>query len=224
VAIEFRDYVAAVEAPLGERRSLAVIAEVRKLVPSKSIDYIVNTHHHFTIPAGFAPTSTTRGSAIITWRGNRDFYGPGALFAQGAADARSGSPVAVPARGGRRRYRFETVVEKYTLSDGARTMEVHHVQGLNHVKGMLIAFLPKEKIVIEADLYNAPASGHAGAVTDRGREDLPRERAPVEARCRDARSDPRTGYSVERVHEGDGLELTGSGRARRNAARRSPIS
>jgi glyoxylase-like metal-dependent hydrolase (beta-lactamase superfamily II) len=38
-------------------------------------------------------------------------------------------------------------------------MDVHHVQGLNHVEGMLIAYLPKEKIVIEADMYNAPPPG-----------------------------------------------------------------
>ena len=43
------------------------------------------------------------------------------------------------------------MVEKYTLSDGTRTMDVHHIQGLNHVEGMLIAYLPKEKILIEAD-------------------------------------------------------------------------
>jgi glyoxylase-like metal-dependent hydrolase (beta-lactamase superfamily II) len=38
-------------------------------------------------------------------------------------------------------------------------MEVHHVQGLNHVEGMLMAYLPKEKILIEADMYNAPPPG-----------------------------------------------------------------
>ena len=37
VAVEFRDFVAVVEAPLSEERSLAVIAEIRKLVPGKTI-------------------------------------------------------------------------------------------------------------------------------------------------------------------------------------------
>jgi glyoxylase-like metal-dependent hydrolase (beta-lactamase superfamily II) len=35
------------------------------------------------------------------------------------------------------------------------------MQGLNHVDGMLIAYLPKEKILIEADMYTAPAAGTA---------------------------------------------------------------
>jgi hypothetical protein len=56
-------------------------------------------------------------------------------------------------------YRFETVVEKYALSDATRTMHIHNMQGLNHVEGMLIAYLPKEKIVIEADMYTPPAAG-----------------------------------------------------------------
>ena len=38
-------------------------------------------------------------------------------------------------------------------------MDVHNIQGLSHVEGMLIAFLPKEKIVIEADMYTPAAAG-----------------------------------------------------------------
>ena len=46
IAIEFKDYVAVVEAPLDEARSLAVIEEVVKLVPAKPIRFLVNTHQH----------------------------------------------------------------------------------------------------------------------------------------------------------------------------------
>ena len=45
--IEMKDYLIVVEAPHGERRSLAVLGEVKKLVPNKPIKYFVNTHHHF---------------------------------------------------------------------------------------------------------------------------------------------------------------------------------
>ena len=47
VAVEFRDFVAVVEAPLNEKRSIAVINEVYRLAPKKPIRYLVNTHHHF---------------------------------------------------------------------------------------------------------------------------------------------------------------------------------
>ena len=49
LAVEFRDYVTVVEAPLNEERSLAVIAEVNKLVPGKPIRYLVNTDHHWEL-------------------------------------------------------------------------------------------------------------------------------------------------------------------------------
>jgi hypothetical protein len=36
-----------------------------------------------------------------------------------------------------------------------------HVDGLNHSDNMLVAYLPKEKILINADLYTLPAQGAA---------------------------------------------------------------
>jgi len=47
VAVEFRDFITVIEAPLNEDRSLAVIAEVKKLIPNKPIRYLVSTHHHW---------------------------------------------------------------------------------------------------------------------------------------------------------------------------------
>ena len=54
-------------------------------------------------------------------------------------------------------YTFETVNQKHVLSDRTRTMELYNVQGLAHAVGMLMVYLPKEKIVIEADLFTPPA-------------------------------------------------------------------
>ena len=52
---------------------------------------------------------------------------------------------------------IETVNDRYVLSDGTRTVDLYPIQGLAHSASMLIAYLPKEKIVVEADLYNPPA-------------------------------------------------------------------
>ena len=48
---------------------------------------------------------------------------------------------------------IESVTERYLVSDGTRTMELHPIRDLDHAATMLIAYLPKEKIVAEADLY-----------------------------------------------------------------------
>jgi hypothetical protein len=38
-------------------------------------------------------------------------------------------------------------------------MDLYQVQGLNHSAGMLVAWLPTEKLLINADLYTPPAAG-----------------------------------------------------------------
>jgi len=57
------------------------------------------------------------------------------------------------------------------LSDGVRTMAISHVQDMsyaledlltgqgNHSEDMLMVYLPKEKILVNADLYTPPAPG-----------------------------------------------------------------
>jgi len=159
VAVEFRDFVAVVEAPLNEARSIAVIAEIRKLMPNKPISYVVNTHHHFDHSGGLRAYVHEEGSAIITYRGNRDFYGQEVFSLTNQRTLEPDRLSLYPPEEAAEGYRFEAVVQRHTLSDGTRTMDVHLIQGLNHVEGMLIAYLPTEKIVIEADMFNASAAG-----------------------------------------------------------------
>jgi glyoxylase-like metal-dependent hydrolase (beta-lactamase superfamily II) len=52
----------------------------------------------------------------------------------------------------------EAVGEKRVLTDGTHTIELYHVPNA-HNEGMLIAYLPREKIVVEADLYTPGAPG-----------------------------------------------------------------
>ena len=156
VAVEFRDHVAVIEAPLNEDRSLAVIAEVTKLVPNKPIRYVVNTHHHWDHLGGLR-TYVHEGAAVVTHEANRPYYQE-VLRARPwllKPDRFSLYPPEEWSEG----YLFETVREKYILGDDTRTVELYNVQGLAHALGMLIAYFPKEKIVVEADLFQPPAQG-----------------------------------------------------------------
>ena len=158
IAVEFRDFVAVVEAPQNEERSLAVIAEVRRVIPNKPIRYVVNTHHHFD-HAGGLRTYVAQSATVVTHQGNRDFYYD-VFFHPGR---RTVEPDILSSRmpwfAGNRIPPFETVTEKYVLSDGQRTMDIYPVQGLAHNGNMLIAYLPTERILINADLYSPPAPG-----------------------------------------------------------------
>lgn len=158
VAVEFRDFVAVVEAPENEDRSLAVIAQVQKLCPDKPIRYVVNTHHHFDHSGGLR-TYVAHGAIVVTHEINRDFY-ENVFFYPGRRTMRPDllstrypwfSQNRIPA--------IETVTRKYVISDGVRTMEIHPVRGLAHNSNMLMVYLPSEKILINADMYSPPAAG-----------------------------------------------------------------
>ena len=162
VAVEFDKFVAIVEAPLDEERSLAVIEAVVKLVPGKPIRFVVNTHAHYDHLGGLR-TYLHIGATVITHQRNRVFYETELLNYVPRTlepDMVSLYPPTELSEG----YTMEDVDEKYVISDGKRMMDIYYVQGLNsHVEGMLMAYLPKEKIIIEADLYDPPAANEPPA-------------------------------------------------------------
>ena len=73
VAVEFRDYIALVEAPLNQARTLAVFNAVREMYPNKPIKYVVNSHNHFDHLGGIR-TAFHEGATIVTHSSNTDFY------------------------------------------------------------------------------------------------------------------------------------------------------
>jgi glyoxylase-like metal-dependent hydrolase (beta-lactamase superfamily II) len=152
VLVEFNDYVAVIEAPQSEERSNAVIAEVKKLVPSKPIRYLINTHHHFDHSGGLR-TYVAEGATIVTHQSNQAFYqktfqAPHTLNPDRQARAK-------------KKAKILALGAKRVLADSARTVELHHIQGNPHNTGLVMAWLPKEKLLVEVDVYtplapNAP--------------------------------------------------------------------
>jgi glyoxylase-like metal-dependent hydrolase (beta-lactamase superfamily II) len=150
VVIEYPAYIAVVEAPLSEERSLAVIAEAKKLVPNKPIKYLINTHHHWDHSSGIR-TYVAEGATVITSEMNKAYYeqdwkAPRTLD----PDMLAKSP---------KKATFITVKDSYSLTDGGRTLELHLTQGDMHNAGILLGYMPKEKILIEADDFTPPAPG-----------------------------------------------------------------
>jgi glyoxylase-like metal-dependent hydrolase (beta-lactamase superfamily II) len=158
VAVEFKDFVTVIEGPLSNQRTNAVVAEVHKLFPNKPIRYLVNTHNHFDHLGGVRGF-VAEGATVITDDRNRNFYQQVVLAPQQRTlqfDRLSQRPFAPTGPG---TLELQTFTDRYTISDGNQIVELYHVDGLNHSDNMAIVYLPKEKIVINADLYGPPPAG-----------------------------------------------------------------
>ena len=150
--IEFADFVAVFEAPGNEQRSLAVIEEVVKLAPNKPIRWLITSHPHFDHIGGLR-TYLHIGSTIVTHISNLDFLNKDVLNYEPRTvepDIVSKWPPTELAEG----YNYEAIQENYIISDNSRILRLYYVQPLQHVTGMLMAYLPSERIVFQADLFD----------------------------------------------------------------------
>ena len=93
------------------------------------------------------------GATVITHDANKAF------FEQSLAAPRTVQPDKLAQSG--KKATVEGMQDKRVLSDGTRTVELYLIQGNVHGDGIIMAYFPKEKLLVEADVYtptppNAP--------------------------------------------------------------------
>ena len=155
VAIDQRDHIVVVEAPLNEARSLAAIAKIKETIPNKPIRYLINSHHHFDHSGGLR-SYVDEGATIVTHQMNQPYYekawaAPRTINPDRLAQSKKAAT-------------FETVGDKHVLTDGKRSIEVHHIAGNGHNDAFVMVYLPTEKVLIEVDAW-APLAPNAPAPT-----------------------------------------------------------
>ena len=156
LAVDFKDGIVIIEGPQSEARASATIAEAKRVIPNKPIRYLVNTHNHFDHSSSLR-TFIAEGATIVTYEGNKSYYEK--IFAQPhtlAPDKQSEA---------KKKISIETVGDKKVMTDGNHVIELHRLAGSNHNAGLLVAYLPKEKILVEADAFNPPAQADAPPAT-----------------------------------------------------------
>lgn len=153
LAVEFRDYIVVVEAGQNIARGQAIVDEVKKLFPNKPIRYVVNSHPHSDHAGGLAPL-VAEGATIVTHNNNkafmeRAFSAPRTLVGDNLA--KTG-----------RKPTVEGIGAKHVFSDDNHSLELHHIIDTDiekvHSDGIIVAFLPKEKILFQAD-FTLPQAG-----------------------------------------------------------------
>jgi len=149
VIVEFKDHIMMLEAGQSEARALAYIAEAKKLISNKPIRYVMNTHPHSDHTGGL-PAMVAEGATIITHRNNEEFFEkalntPRTLL----NDTLAKTP---------KKARVESFSDKKVYSDGARTVEMYHTWPVPHSNGLIVAYIPKEKVLFQGD-FSLPAAG-----------------------------------------------------------------
>jgi glyoxylase-like metal-dependent hydrolase (beta-lactamase superfamily II) len=129
---EFEDHVLVFEAGQSEARGQQIIDEVNDLIPDKPIRYIVNSHPHSDHTAGLVPFIRA-GATLVTHANNVDFLRR-ALSTQ-----------------------IEGVDGVGVYEDSTMRVELHSVPN-RHTDGMLVAFLPEQGILFQAD-FTLPRDG-----------------------------------------------------------------
>lgn len=113
----------------------AVTAQLAGLLPNRKITYVVPTHHHDDHAPGIR-TLARDGATVLTTPGNKTLF---ERILQRPVEAIEG----------RRR----------VFAAGDRSVEIHDIGPSPHADEMLVAWLPKEGILFEADLIDATSSG-----------------------------------------------------------------
>ena len=145
IAVDFTDHITILESGQSEARGQAILAEARRVIPNKPVTYVVNTHSHIDHSSGLR-AAVGEGATILTYQLNKAYLEktlsiPHTLTPDKAQE-NGKKPV------------IEAVGEKKVLTDGTHVVELYHMQGFGHHDGMLLVYLPKEKVLLEADGYN----------------------------------------------------------------------
>ena len=144
LAIEMKDYVVVVEAPFFEERSLAVIKAIEDKIPGKPIKYLVLTHFHIDHTGG-TRAFAAKGATILTDDSNVAFVKamlerPKTVRPDSLTKAANVMP------------NVEGFKDLKAITDGERTIELRTITN-PHSSGMLVVYLPKEKLLFESDLF-----------------------------------------------------------------------
>jgi glyoxylase-like metal-dependent hydrolase (beta-lactamase superfamily II) len=158
LVVGFKDYVFVMEAPNGDATSRQIIAEIKKLFPGKPIRYLAVTHHHDD-HAGGIRTYVAEGVTVIGSPGEKTFFEK-VMKSSFTIDRDALTLKPQPLK-------WESVEgRKRVLTDGTTTVELIDIGPSPHAEEMLVAYLPNEKLIFQADLLDRPANNDPPTIND----------------------------------------------------------
>ena len=150
--VAFNDYVLVLEAPeqiIYGNNSVQALAKIKETIPNKPIRYLVLTHHHSDHAGGFREY-VAEGATIVTTAGNKSFLEKAAALESSL----------LPNVSRQNKLKIELVEnKKRVFQDDKHMIELYDIGPNPHAREILVAYLPKEKILFQADLLNPAANG-----------------------------------------------------------------
>ncbi|HWY48352.1 MAG TPA: MBL fold metallo-hydrolase, partial [Bryobacteraceae bacterium] len=147
VVANFKDYIVVIEGPSGDMRADQIIGEAKRLVPGKPIKYVINTHAHFDHSQGLRDF-VAQGATIITNQGNKGY------FEKALATPHTLVPDNLQKMNPKPKIKVEYVGDMKKITDGEHEIDLYKVMNSTHNSAMMMAYLPKQKVLIEADEFN----------------------------------------------------------------------
>jgi hypothetical protein len=146
ILFEFSDHLVLFEAPVNEARTKAVIDTARSLRPEKPLTHVIVSHHHFDHSGGLR-AAVAEGLTVITYRGNV------ALFKE--LVARKHSVVQDALARNPKPLNIEPVDDELTLKDNTMEVQLYHLKNNPREGTNLFAYVPRERILVQADMYDS---------------------------------------------------------------------
>jgi glyoxylase-like metal-dependent hydrolase (beta-lactamase superfamily II) len=149
IAVDAKDHITIIESGQSEERGNAIIAAAKSLIPGKPITLVINTHSHIDHSSGLR-AAVAEGATILTHQLNKAYLEKTLSLPHTLSPDRAQQNGKKPV--------VEAVGDKKVLNEGGHAIELYHMTNFGHHDGMLLVYLPKEKVLLEADAYNPQAT------------------------------------------------------------------
>jgi glyoxylase-like metal-dependent hydrolase (beta-lactamase superfamily II) len=140
--VVFHDYVLVIEGGGTDALAQRNIAKIKEVAPGRAIRYVVATHYHHDHIRGLRNYMVEGSTIVTTGITKSEVEKLAATSPRLRPDALAMHP---------KEAKFEIFTGKRSFTDGTHTVDLYDIGPTPHVDEMIIAYLPKEKVLYEAD-------------------------------------------------------------------------